>query len=139
MDTLFKILTLLQLYKMSKDDLKMLAIYQKDIDILLLIACLHALSKGNFNFIGLILLPFYYLMNRFPVFGQGDLLIFMTLALPLKSIHWFTMMQCSFLFAALYVFYLWFVKKDKPDRLAFVPFIMWAYCYLEIISPICFN
>lgn len=139
MDTLFKFLTLSQLYKMSKDDLKMLAIYQKDIDILLLIVWLHALAKGRFNFIGLILLPFYCLVNRFPVFGQGDILIFMTLALPFTSIHWLKMMQCSFLFAALYVFYLWFIKKDKPKRLAFVPFIMLAYGYLEIISPICFN
>lgn len=139
MDTLFKILTLLQLYKMSKDDLKMLAIYEYDLYVLCFISLMQAFSFGTVNPIGLLLLPFYYLMNRFPVFGQGDILVFMILALPLPSYHWFRLIQCSFSFAAFYVFYLCLRKKDKPDRLAFVPFIMWAYCYLEIISPICFN
>ena len=124
---------------MSKDDWKMLAIYQFDLFILFIMTIIQACFRQEFNFTGLILLPFYFFVAFFPVFGQGDILIFMTLALPSSTMRWFRLMQCSFLFAACYICYLALRKKDKPERLAFVPFIMCAYCYLELISPICFN
>ena len=128
------------LCKMSKDDLCSYQVWLKDIFMILIFSLFEAYFSSSIFFTFMALIPFYILLKYLPVFGQGDVLIFMALSCSITALSLLKLINYSFIFAGIYALYcLIRKKKDKSSRLAFVPFITVAYFYLEIILPMCFS